>query len=302
MWSVVGLLTTAAVLRPLVMAPKADPLVLPPQVPIDLFFAFWIPLVRDIGGGSALLAAAAVAVALLALPRVTARPSGIEASSVDAQLCVGCNQCALDCPYGAISMIEREDRGTLLLAQVDPTLCVSCGICAGSCPPMGVGPPGRTGRDQLARVRHFVASPARRRGEIVVICCEHSAGELAPALASAGGVPYPIGCAGNLHTSVIELLLRSGAGGVLVLACPQRDCWHREGARWVVERVLHGREAELQARVNRARVCLANVNGRDRAGAVALLRRFAADVNLLDRPAVDDDRIEDALCVVEVPR
>jgi coenzyme F420-reducing hydrogenase delta subunit len=163
---------------------------------------------------------------------------------------------------------------------------------------MGVGPPGRTGRDQMSRVRRFALEPARRAGEIVVISCDHSAAAFAPALAAAGGAPYPIDCAGNLHTSVIELLLRNGAAGVLVLACPARDCWHREGPKWLLERVYHGREAELQPRVSPARVRVAHVNSGDCATAVELLRAFARDVAALERPAVDDGLVEQAECAV----
>jgi coenzyme F420-reducing hydrogenase delta subunit len=183
-------------------------------------------------------------------------------------------------------MIERTERGSPLVARVDPSLCVSCGICAGSCPPMGVGPPGRTGRDQMAHARGVLASPGWRAGEIAVICCRHGAGASAAAIATAGATPYPVDCAGNLHTSVIELLLRGGASGVLVLSCPARDCWHREGAKWLVERVYHEREAELQARVDRTRVRLAQVGAGERTQAIALVRAFAADMRALGlRPA-----------------
>ena len=296
-WTVIGVLFMAAVLRPLAMSPKANPLLLPQEVPADLFFAFWIPIADRIGAGNALVAASALGVALLALPWVTARRDArANASTVDEQLCVGCNQCALDCPYAAIAMVERENRSDTLVARVDPSLCVSCGICAGSCPPMGVGPPGRTGRDQMTRGRRFVAEPVRRAGEIVVVCCNQGAGTFAGAFIDVGAAAYPIDCAGNLHTSVIELLLRSGAGGVLVLACPPRDCWHREGPKWLVERVYHGREAELQSRVNQARVRVEYVNSGDRVRAIELVRAFARDVVALDRPAVEDGLEEDIEC------
>jgi len=298
-WTVTGVLAAAAIVRPLVMAPKANPLLLPQDVPADLFLAFWIPIVDVVGSRNALGIATILGVALLVLPRFTARPDArSNASSVDEQLCVGCNQCALDCPYGAIAMVDREGRGSPLVARVDPSLCVSCGICAGSCPPMGVGPPERTGRDQMSRVRRFAVEPGRRAGEIVVICCDHSSTLFAPALAAAGAAPYAVDCAGNLHTSVIELLIRSGAGGVLVLACPARDCWHREGPKWLVERVYHGREAELQARVSPARVRIEHVNSGDRARGIELLRAFARDVAGLDRPSVDDGLVEEAECAV----
>jgi ferredoxin len=289
LWSVTGCLAVAAIVRPLVMAPKANPFLLPEEIPVDLFFAFWIPVADSIGGRAALLATLVFGAALLAVPWLTARrDAGVLPSSVDEQLCVGCNQCALDCPYGAITMVPRRDGRSTLVAHVNPALCVSCGICAGSCPPMGVGPPERTGRDQLARVREFAAEPSRRAGEIVAVCCDHSAGVFAPALAAAGAAPFPIGCAGNLHTSAIELLLRSGAGGVLVLTCPPRDCWHREGVKWLVERAYHGREAELQSRVTRERVRVEPVNSRDRSHALAVAQSFAAAVAALHRPAVED--------------
>ena len=178
-------------------------------------------------------------------------------------------------------MIERDSRRSDLVARVKTDLCVSCGICAGSCSPMGVGPPGRTGRDQVAAVRDFLGRPERQKGEIVAICCEHGAWEFADDLAAAGSVPYAVDCGGNLHTSVIEFLLRDGAGGVIVLACPPRDCWHREGARWLEERVYRAREAELQPRVDRARVRIISAGSRERVEAVAALRAFAAEVALL---------------------
>jgi coenzyme F420-reducing hydrogenase delta subunit len=181
-------------------------------------------------------------------------------------------------------MFERVSRRSDLVARVDPDLCVSCGICAGSCSPMGVGPPGRAGRDQVAAVRVFASAPTRRAGEIVVVCCDHGAGVFVSDLAAAGGVPHPVDCAGNLHTSVVEMLLREGAGGVLILACPGRNCWHREGPRWLRERVYGRREAELQPRVERARVRIVNVDAGERTLGVDALRAFAAEVASLGPP------------------
>jgi ferredoxin len=284
LWAVIGLLVGAALIRPVAMAPEADPLRLPREIPVDLFFAFWIPLTRGLDGGVALALAVAAALALSAVPAITRRrgPAAPPVSVVDEELCVGCEQCALDCPYGAIAMVERVGPRSELVARVDPALCVSCGICAGSCAPMGVGPPGRSGRDQLAALRAHATAPDRRPGEIVVLCCVHGPAALSADIVDAGGVPYPVDCAGNLHTSVIEQLLRGGAAGVLVLTCPPRDCRHREGPRWLAERVYHGREAELQARVPRTRVAVAHVDAADSVAVGAALGALAIRVASLE--------------------
>jgi coenzyme F420-reducing hydrogenase delta subunit/Pyruvate/2-oxoacid:ferredoxin oxidoreductase delta subunit len=211
-------------------------------------------------------------------PAVARRPLK---SVVDERLCTGCRQCALDCPYEAIEMLPRTDGRADVVAHVTPDLCVSCGICAGSCAPMGVGPPGRTGRDQLERVRAFVAERRPGTDDVVVIACTRGAGGIAESDAVEGNPVYPVQCAGNLHTSVIEYLVRAGAGGVLVAACPPRDCWNREGARWLDERVYHNREAELKERVDRRRVRVAHCGLSERAQLLAELRRFHAEIRTL---------------------
>jgi coenzyme F420-reducing hydrogenase delta subunit/Pyruvate/2-oxoacid:ferredoxin oxidoreductase delta subunit len=283
MWTVFALLTAAAVLLPVRMAPEATPFARPERAPLDAFYAFWLPLTEGrpawviwlIGGG---LVLGMLLVPVWSRPAVARRPPK---SVVDERLCTGCRQCALDCPYEAIEMLPRTDGRADVVAHVTPDLCVSCGICAGSCAPMGVGPPGRTGRDQLERVRAFVAERRPRTGDVVVVACTRGAGGIAESDAVDGNPVYPVECAGNLHTSVIEYLVRAGAGGVLVAACPLRDCWNREGARWLEERVYHNREAELKERVDRRRVRVAHCGLSERAQLLAELRRFHAEIRTL---------------------
>lgn len=255
-WGLTAALAVMAVVWPVPLGAPADPAVLPDDVALDLFFGFWLPLTRAmpawavwvVGG---VIGAAAVTAPLWTRPPRSERPAP---SRVDPRLCTGCEQCPIDCPYEAITMVERDDDRPTLVALVDPSLCVSCGICAGSCAPMGVGPPGRDGRDQLASVREWMGAVSAWGGDVVVVACTHGAGGAAASDRFAGAPVYPVDCAGNLHSSVVELLVRGGAGGVLVAACPGRDCWNREGPRWTRERLFEGREAELQDRVDRRRV------------------------------------------------
>ena len=289
MWTAIAVLTAAAIVWPVPMAPEADPLRLPEQVTADLLFGFWIPISRRLEGGHSLLSAVAFGTLLVSVPWITARRGvAAPASHVDEDICVGCVQCSLDCPYGAITMLPRVSKRSPLVARVDPALCVSCGICSGSCPPMGVGPPGRTGRDQRARARTFI-SEERLAGQIVAVACGRGAGGYADALQQAGARPYGVSCAGNLHSSVVELLLRGGAGGVMILSCPPRDCSNREGPRWLGDRIYHGREAELHERVDRARIRVVAVNAAERALALSALADFAARLTALDAPGAATD-------------
>jgi ferredoxin len=297
-WASIACLAAVAVARPLLMAPKANAFVLPDAIPSDLFFAFWMPLTGRLGGGTALTILTACVIAFLVVPAFTRRRADDKPlpSVVDEDICTGCLQCSRDCPYGAIQMIERTSRRSLLVAHVDPRLCVSCGICAGSCAPMGVGPPGRTGRDQLERIQAFLAAPERRPGEIVAICCEHGASAHRSAFEAEGAATYTTDCAGNVHTSVIEMLIRGGSSGVLILTCPSRDCWNREGPKWLTERVYHDREAELQPRVDRARVRIVPVSAGEQREALAALRDFSADVSGLPSPIGSRSVEIDAAC------
>ena len=238
-------------LLPAALGPQADPFTTPGRAPYDVFFSFFLPLSQPLVPGLVwgLLGAIGGTLCLipwLTRPRAARRPPP---SVVDERLCTGCEQCWKDCPYEAIQMVERPDARWGLVARVNPSVCTSCGVCAGSCAPMGVGPAGRTGRDQLAAVRAFAAERLAEPGAVVVVACDRSAGIAAP-----GAPVFPVTCAGNLHSSTVEYLLRAGAAGVLVASCPPRDCWSREGVKWLEERLFRGREAELHDRVDRHRV------------------------------------------------
>lgn len=258
-YALLGGMVLISVLWPIGMAGEAELLRLPGETELDLFYSFWLPLTRDLPAWSVWLGAALLATPLFLVPRLSRpTPESVPASVVDERVCTGCSQCYEDCPYEAITMVPRgreevEEGRSELVAQVDEALCVSCGICAGSCAPMVVGPPGRTGREQLGAVKDFVAREVIE-GEVVVIGCDRSA--VGRSARVSGAPVYPVTCVGNLHTSVVEYLVRSGAGGVIVVACPERDCWNREGGKWLEQRFYYDREAELQDRVDRRRVRL----------------------------------------------
>ena len=293
LWGMVGLLTLLAVAWTAPLGAPADLFRVPGREPYDLFYTFWLPLSRSLPAGVMWALFAVTAILVLFVPRflrpaLEQRPAP---SAVNEAICTGCEQCYLDCPYEAIAMIARPGGATegrsAFVGHVDPALCVSCGICSGSCAPMGVGPPGRTGRDQLAAVREFVTARAPGAGDVVLIACDRGAGGLAAGSSLPGMHVWPVTCAGNLHTSVIEFLVRAGAGGVVVASCPPRDCWNREGPKWLEQRLYHEREAELQARVDRRRVRLAHGALGERARVIAVVRELQAEIARLQHARRD---------------
>lgn len=315
LWGLTGGLIVLSLVWPAPLGPGADLRRLPGEAPLDLFYAFWLPWTRGVPAGWVWLSGS-VAAALLVLVPVWARrrperaattgtpPSpliqlaGLEPSVVNTRMCTGCRQCYLDCPYEAIAMVPRLDGREGMVAEVDPVLCVSCGICAGSCAPMGVGPPGRTGRDQLVAVRRFTEAHRPGPGDVVVVACDRGAGRAAAAGLVDGSPVFGVACAGSLHTSVLEYLVRSGVAGVLVVSCPPRDCWNREGVKWLEARVYEDREAELQARVDRRRVRLAVAAEAERGRLVKELRAYRSELQALAEPAAES-RIEiDTTCDV----
>ena len=298
MWGIIVALTAASIAMPAPLGDAANPFRLARITPIDLTVAWWLPLTERFSPGVVWSAMLAVGLAALLIPRVTRRPreGSFAPSVVDPRLCTGCNQCPQDCPWEAITMVPRDDDRPTLLARVDPSRCVSCGICAGSCAPMGVGPAGRSGRDQLAAIRSMLEVSGGTDGAIVAIHCEQAPGTHSGALGARGVKLHPVPCVGNLHSSVIELYLRNGASGVIVFGCPPRDCVGREGPKWLHERVFNDREAELQPRVDRRRVRLATIAPGDLTGTLAALGAFADTLAVLDRPAPESGLESEPVC------
>ena len=300
LWTTLGLLVALSLILPVSLAPAADPYLLPGQAPYDVFFAFFLPLTRGLppwlvwSGGMA-LSALITAVPWMARPPAAQQPPK---STVDERSCTGCEQCYMDCPYEAISMVERTDGRPYLVAQVDEALCTSCGICAGSCAPMGVGPPGRTGKDQLRRVADFAKAHPVGGRDVVIVTCGNGGGGIGTLEHFEGAPVYTVSCAGNLHSSVVEYLLRSGAGGVLVATCPPRDCWNREGPIWAEQRLFHDREAELHERVDKSRVRLVHAAEGERGLMARTLAAFRAELLAREEVRGESDIRMDLECPV----
>ncbi len=287
-WFWAGVIAVVALILPAPMDPPADLARLPGPARLDLWYTFWLPLEERLGGPVTLALLGGLSALIAAHPWLRRPAEPPPPSLVDEKLCDGCTQCFQDCPYDAISMVSRsfydDGRHSELVARVDPDLCVSCGICAGSCKPMGVGPPERTGRDQMKGMDALLKAEPLRGDEVVVLACATGCG-LSPSFREQEGIRLvPTPCSGSLHTSVMELFLRRGALGVMVLSCPSRDCTNREGPKWLEQRVYHDREAELMARVDRRRVRLEQASRAEAKNAVTAARSFLEELRAMEAP------------------
>ncbi len=300
-WGITLVLSAASFVLPVTMAPAADVFRLPGRAPYDVFYAFFLPVTMALAPWMVWVLGTAVTVLICAVPWLT-RPRAearLPPSTVDERSCTGCEQCYLDCPYEAIAMVPRSDGRPYLLAQVDPDLCTSCGICTGSCAPMGVGPEGRTGRDLLQAAKLFHATHAVR-GAVVLVACQRGAGGVGVLDEFAESPVFTVSCAGNLHSSVVEYLVRAGAAGVLVASCPPRDCWNREGGTWLEQRLFHDREAELQPRVDKRRVRIAFAGEAERGLVREALKAFRRDLAALGAPSAEAAPEVDTACEAPV--
>jgi coenzyme F420-reducing hydrogenase delta subunit/ferredoxin len=228
-----------------------------------------------------------VLVTLPWLPRAKRMP----VAQVDAANCNGCGRCFADCPYAAITLQPRADRGRgLQLAVVDPALCASCGICAGSCPsstPFRSTMRLTSGIDMpqlpVGRLRSLLQQrTASLSGavKIVVFSCDHAAD--VHSMQQPDTAVLSLLCSGQLPPSFVEYALRHGADGVLVTGCAQCDCAFRVGNTWTEQRLHAQREPHLRSTVpaHRVRTVWAG-------GDCARLERELADFRATLEPRVE---------------
>lgn len=248
MYIIGGLLLLSAVLVPVGMLPKASFENIPSEIPLDLFFLFYIPAIINISpiwfwGGVVLLVGV-----LIAIPWLLVRKPLLPIY-VSAERCIGCTLCETDCPYKAISMVERmDDSGHKFLAVVDPDFCVACGVCVGSCPTLaltlGQQPAEALWQDAVA----LAAQRTDRPMKVVFTCERHAFQGARPYLNQPDSYIIPVTCVGMIHPNLLTQTLDAGAAEVMIIGCPPEDCANREGNTHLQERLDGNRKPILRSR------------------------------------------------------
>ncbi len=254
MGATIGLLVLASILIPVGMLPIADPNKLPGEVPIDLFFLFYLPAALNLSpglfwGGVTLLIAAISAVPWLL------RRQPLEPIIVHEELCTGCTLCAEDCPYHALEMVEREEgHRHKYLAVVDPAMCVSCGVCIGSCPTKALTLGDQPAEPLWETAVALAAQSSEKPVKVVFTCERHALQGAKPYLNGSG--PHiengqqieviPLTCIGMAHPNMAAQVIDAGAAEVQFIGCPPEDCANREGNLWLSQRLERERLPRLK--------------------------------------------------------
>ncbi len=265
----VAVLLLVAIFWPLRNLPAANSFQLPESITLDPLFLFYLPTEGDavaswLWGG--LLVITAVSLILPWITRDHSTAETAEAKSVGLPLvnivndrCTGCTRCALDCPYGALEMVERhDDQLHKFIAIADPTLCVSCGICVGSCNDdaitLGDTPPELLWDAVAMRLTMAKAKAPEQPVRLVFTCDRHAALGARPYLNQNSPVMVAdtvvevvsVPCVGTLPPDMMVRALNAGVSDVQVIGCPPDDCRNREGNLWTERRLLRQRVPRLK--------------------------------------------------------
>ncbi|MFX1452082.1 MAG: hydrogenase iron-sulfur subunit [Promethearchaeota archaeon] len=154
-------------------------------------------------------------------------------TTIDEDLCNGCELCARICPFNIPIMKEVEGE---LKAEIDPFSCKGCGICTSICP-TGAAQLQTNLRDQLIIQIKTILKDIKETKEPIILgfVCD----ECGYATIDAAGIlnlPYSekvrfirLPCIGRLSLLDIFTAFAEGASGVLLIGCAKERCHYLKG-------------------------------------------------------------------------
>ncbi len=259
---------------------------------LDWFYLNVYPLMDYYTAGQTWVITLSITLLLMLLPWLLPRKSQ-PVAEVHLDHCNGCEQCAEDCPYDAITVQARTDGAKFENeVKVNAHLCASCGICVGSCPSSN---PFRskgellvTGIDMpqmpINEIRnHMDKAIVKLQGDskIIILGCENA---LDFSILEAPNLQVvSLFCIGMMPATLVEYALANGADGVLVTGCRTNDCYYRYGNVWMDKRFEGSRQPILRRRAVRTRIKVFRAAVTDRKSLHRELTVFQNHIKMLNR-------------------
>ncbi|MBI5874841.1 MAG: cytochrome b N-terminal domain-containing protein [Deltaproteobacteria bacterium] len=235
-WVVIGFILALSIIKPAKLGPGADLGKLPVDIPFNWFYLFIYPALKHISAPSPWVAIIAATVFVACLPWI-GRNRRLPAAFVLPSNCVGCGQCAADCPYEAISMAAKEN--VLPEAAISAKNCAGCGICVGACDYMAINLPDWT-EDAMKQKILRLSQELKESGSyptIFTFVCARGV-ELKDSLKDIAWTKViSVPCIGMLKPSTAAIPIEAGIHGVFIAGCQAGDCYYRFGNEWLAQRL-----------------------------------------------------------------
>lgn len=180
---------------------------------------------------SAAQAYAAASHALTPMKRKTMNVEAVTAS-VDQEKCIGCEYCAVVCPFGAVSMVVNKQNNWV--SSINEALCKGCGACAAGCPTLAITTKHFKREQTLAQIAAAFPNPSKPGADfepqiLAFTCnwCSYAGADLA----GVSRFQYPpniriirLMCSARIDPLYVLEALRHNADMVLVSGCHIGDC------------------------------------------------------------------------------
>ncbi|MBC7129782.1 hydrogenase iron-sulfur subunit, partial [Candidatus Bathyarchaeota archaeon] len=159
----------------------------------------------------------------------------LKVAVVNEDYCGDCEFCPVTCPYGAISLMPKDNGH--FVARVSELLCEGCGVCVGSCPVGAIELSHLKNSQILAQIRALLSVNEASKPLILAICCSEC-GHAAVDSSGMAMMNYPanvrilkVPCTGILQVQHVLEAFKAGAQGVMVIGCKPEGCHYGTGAQ-----------------------------------------------------------------------
>jgi heterodisulfide reductase subunit A len=160
---------------------------------------------------------------------------------VNEDFCGDCEFCPVTCPYGAITLVPKEEGH--FVAQVSDLLCEGCGICVGACPLNAIELRHARPNQLLAQMNALLSINGTSKPLILTICCSEC-GHTAVDSSGMAMMKYPanvrvmkVPCTGIIQVFPLLGAFRAGAQGVMVVGCKNDGCHYEVGSQKAKKKV-----------------------------------------------------------------